>query len=106
MSCGAAPRRCGLEKTALWLAWVGADDDGAAVDAAGLSAQSLLMSVAWRASTGTVDWCRQPSSLGFDEPVQPHPTFCREHTFVFAVDTAAEGKGWLEGLVVPKPVSV
>jgi hypothetical protein len=34
MSWGAAPRRCGLEKTALWLAWVAADDGGAAVDAA------------------------------------------------------------------------
>jgi hypothetical protein len=33
-SCGAAPRRCGLEKTALWLGWVAADDGGAAVDAA------------------------------------------------------------------------
>lgn len=34
MSWGAAPRRCGLEKTALWLAWVAEDDGGAAVDAA------------------------------------------------------------------------
>jgi hypothetical protein len=34
MSCGAAPRRCGFEKTSLWLGWVAADDGRAAVDAA------------------------------------------------------------------------
>jgi hypothetical protein len=33
MSCGAASRRWGFEKTALWLAWVAADDGSAAVDA-------------------------------------------------------------------------
>jgi hypothetical protein len=33
-----------------------------------LSAESLFMSVVWRASTGTVDWCRKPSSLGLMSP--------------------------------------
>jgi hypothetical protein len=33
-----------------------------------LSAQSLFMSVVWRASTGPMDWCRKPSDVGFEEP--------------------------------------
>jgi hypothetical protein len=37
-----------------------ADDGFAAATPVGLSASSLMSSVVWRASTGTVDWCFEP----------------------------------------------